>query len=70
MTIYNRRRATNLVILTLSLCATGLGLLILFLILGALLYNGVPALTPSTFRRRPLPAIRAGSATPSLAASS
>jgi phosphate transport system permease protein len=49
MTIYNRRRATNLVILTLSLCATGLGLLILFLILGALLYNGVPALTPSTF---------------------
>jgi phosphate transport system permease protein len=49
MTIYTRRRATNLVILTLSLFATGLGLLILFLILGALLYNGVPALAPSTF---------------------
>jgi phosphate transport system permease protein len=49
MTVYNRRRATNLVILTLSICATGLGLLILFLILGALLYHGVPALTASTF---------------------
>jgi len=49
MTLYTRRRATNLVILTLSLFATGLGLLILFLILGALLYHGVPALSPSTF---------------------
>ena len=49
MTRYTRRRATNLVILTLSLGATGLGLLILFLILGALLYNGVPALSPTTF---------------------
>jgi phosphate transport system permease protein len=49
MNLYNRRRATNLVILSLSICATGLGLLILFLILGALLYNGVPALTPGTF---------------------
>jgi phosphate transport system permease protein len=49
MTLYTRRRATNLVILTLSLFATGLGLLFLFLILGALLYHGVPALSPSTF---------------------
>jgi phosphate transport system permease protein len=49
MTLYNRRRASNIVILTLSLGATGLGLLILFLILGSLLANGVPALTPSLF---------------------
>ena len=49
MNLYNRRRAINLVILSLSICATGLGLLILFLILGALLYHGVPALTPNTF---------------------
>lgn len=49
MTVYTRRRATNLVMLTLSLFATGLGLLILFLILGALLANGLPALSFSTF---------------------
>jgi phosphate transport system permease protein len=49
MTTYTRRRATNFVILTLSLFATGLGLLILFLILGALLYKGVPALSFNTF---------------------
>jgi phosphate transport system permease protein len=46
---YNRRRATNLVILALSLFATGLGLLILFLILGSLLANGLPALSFMTF---------------------
>jgi phosphate transport system permease protein len=49
MTLYTRRRATNLVILTLSLFATGLGLLFLFLILGALLYHGLPALSFATF---------------------
>ena len=49
MTLYTRRRVTNLVILALSLLATGLGLLFLFLILGALLYKGVPALSPSIF---------------------
>jgi phosphate transport system permease protein len=49
MNLYNRRRATNLVVLTLSLGATGLGLLILFLILGSLLANGVPALSLMTF---------------------
>ena len=49
MTLYTRRRATNLVILTLSLFATGLGLLFLFLILGALLYHGLPALSFGTF---------------------
>jgi phosphate transport system permease protein len=49
MTLYTRRRATNLVILTLSLFATGLGLLVLFLILGSLLANGLSALSFSTF---------------------
>jgi phosphate transport system permease protein len=49
MTLYTRRRATNLIILALSLLATGLGLLFLFLILGALLYHGLPALSFDTF---------------------
>ncbi|HWE75478.1 MAG TPA: phosphate ABC transporter permease PstA [Stellaceae bacterium] len=49
MTLYTRRRATNLGVLTLSLFATGLGLLFLFLILGALLYHGVAALSLNTF---------------------
>jgi phosphate transport system permease protein len=49
MTLYTRRRATNLVILGLSLFATGLGLLFLFLILGSLLANGLPALSFATF---------------------
>ena len=44
MSLYDRRRATNVVVLTLSLAATALGLLVLFLILGALLAKGVPAL--------------------------
>jgi phosphate transport system permease protein len=49
MSRYNRRRAVNLVILSLSLGATGLGLLILFLILGSLLANGIPAMSLATF---------------------
>jgi phosphate transport system permease protein len=49
MSLYNRRRATNFVILALSLGATGLGLLILFFILGSLLAEGIPALTLATF---------------------
>ena len=49
MNLYTRRRACNFVILTLSLGATGLALLILFLILGTLLAEGVPALGLATF---------------------
>jgi phosphate transport system permease protein len=49
MTIYARRRAVNWVVLSLSFVATGLGLLVLFLILGTLLINGLPALRPSLF---------------------
>ena len=43
-TIYARRRATNVIILSLSLAATAVGLLMLFLILWSLLKNGIPAL--------------------------
>ena len=49
MSVYNRRRATNVIVLGLSLVATGFGLLVLFLILGALLANGVPALNLDLF---------------------
>ncbi len=49
MSRYNRRRTTNVIVLTLSLGATGLGLLVLFLILGSLLANGLPALTIDLF---------------------
>jgi phosphate transport system permease protein len=49
MSVYARRRATNAIILTLSLGATALGLVVLFLILWSLLRNGIPALTPSLF---------------------
>jgi phosphate transport system permease protein len=49
MNLYSRRRITNLAILSLSLCATGAGLLILFLIMGSLLSNGLPALSFSVF---------------------
>jgi phosphate transport system permease protein len=61
MNLYNRRRASNFIILSLSLGATGLGLLILFLILGSLLANGVPALTLDLFTQTtPPPGSRGG----------
>jgi len=49
MTLYGRRRAVNYVVLTLSLSATAAGLIVLFLILGALLWNGIPALQTTLF---------------------
>ena len=49
MTLYGRRRAHNALVLALSLAATGGGLLVLFLILGSLLWNGIPALKASLF---------------------
>jgi phosphate transport system permease protein len=49
MTLYARRRATNWIVLALSLGATAAGLVVLFLILGSLLINGVPALTATLF---------------------
>ena len=42
--LYRRRRAANTVYLTLSWITTGIGLAVLFLILGELLWKGVPAL--------------------------
>jgi phosphate transport system permease protein len=49
MSIYDRRRATNAVILTLSFAATAAGLLVLFFILGSLVINGVDALNTTLF---------------------
>ncbi len=49
MTLYARRRTTNWIILGLSLAATAAGLIVLFLILGSLLINGVPALSATLF---------------------
>ena len=48
---YARRRATNYVILTLSLAATLVGLVMLVLISWALLANGIPALTGDLFAK-------------------
>jgi phosphate transport system permease protein len=49
MSLYGRRRATNVIILALSLAATAGGLIVLFLILGSLLVNGIPALSAALF---------------------
>ncbi|HXS38766.1 MAG TPA: phosphate ABC transporter permease PstA [Stellaceae bacterium] len=49
MSPYNRRRVTNVIVLGLCFAATGLALLVLFLILGALLVNGLPALNLDLF---------------------
>lgn len=49
--IYARRRAANFTIMSLSLVATGIGLLVLFLILWALLRHGVPALSVNFFTK-------------------
>ncbi len=53
--LYNRRRGVNFGILALSLTATGLGLLILFLIMGSLVVNGVPALSLDLFTQNTPP---------------
>jgi phosphate transport system permease protein len=47
--LYNRRRAINGVYLTLSVTATALGLLVLFLILWTLTANGLAALSTKLF---------------------
>src|ERR1700722_1788060 len=49
MSLYARRPAIDLLVPALALGATRLGLLVLFLILGSLLANGLPALSLSTF---------------------
>jgi phosphate transport system permease protein len=61
MSLYLRRRAVNIVYLTLSWAATGVGLLILFLILWTLLRNGIPALSLDLFTvNTPPPGSRGG----------
>ena len=47
--LYNRRRAVNGVYLTLSISATTIGLLVLFLILWTLTANGLAALSTKLF---------------------
>jgi phosphate transport system permease protein len=49
MNLYQRRRLTNLLSLSLSALATGIALLFLFWILWTLLRNGLPYLALSTF---------------------
>ena len=49
MSLYQRRRLTNLLSLSLSAVATGIALLFLFWILWTLLRNGLPYLELSTF---------------------
>jgi phosphate transport system permease protein len=61
MTLYARRRAINAAILSLSLAATAAGLALLFLILGSLLWNGIPALRATLFTEMtPPPGSRGG----------
>jgi len=61
VTPYLRRRAQNVVYLTLSWAATAIGLTILFLILWTLLRNGVPALSVDLFTvNTPPPGSRGG----------
>ena len=49
MGLYARRRFANAVVMTLSVAATGFGLLWLVLVLWTLLANGIAAITPSLF---------------------
>jgi phosphate transport system permease protein len=61
MTVYQRRQAANIAALTLSWIATGIGLLILFLVLWTLLRNGLPALGVDLFTKStPPPGGRGG----------
>jgi phosphate transport system permease protein len=60
LSLYARRRATNIAILTLSLVATAFGLVILVVILSTLLLNGIPALRPTFFTQMTPPPGSAG----------
>jgi phosphate transport system permease protein len=50
MTIYSRRKSRNSIMMALCVAAAGLGLSILAIILGALLYRGFSGLTLNVFR--------------------
>ena len=60
MLLYTRRRATNYLVVGLSLGATGFGLLFLVFVLGTLLVNGVGALSPTLFTQATPPPGSAG----------
>jgi len=49
MRLYTRRRIVNGMVMSLSVAATGFGLLWLVLVLWTLLENGVAAITPALF---------------------
>jgi phosphate transport system permease protein len=49
MRIYTRRRLANWIVMSLSLAATGFGLLFLVFVLGTLITNGIGAIRPSLF---------------------
>jgi phosphate transport system permease protein len=60
MTLYTRRQLANGAITTLSLAATGFGLLWLVLVLWSLVSNGLGALTPALFAQMTPPPGSAG----------
>ena len=60
MNLYFRRRLANGIIMTLSVAATGFGLLWLVLVLWTLLWNGVTAITPALFSQMTPPPGSAG----------
>lgn len=60
MSRYGRRRIANRVYLALSFAATALGLIFLFLVLYALLRNGIPALSGTLFTQATPPPGNAG----------
>ena len=60
MSVYARRRIFNGLVMTLSVAATGFGLLWLVLVLWTLLENGITALTPALFSQMTPPPGSAG----------
>jgi phosphate transport system permease protein len=60
MDLYLRRRIAHWIVVSLSIGATGFGLLWLALILGSLLYNGVSAIGPALFLQMTPPPGSAG----------
>src|SRR5256714_2494516 len=60
MRLYTRRRLANGVVMSLSVVATGFGLLWLVLVLWTLLWNGIAAITPALFSQMTPPPGSAG----------
>jgi phosphate transport system permease protein len=60
MTVYDRRRLLNGLVMSLSVAATAFGLLWLVLVLGTLLWNGLAAISPQLFSETTPPPGSAG----------